>query len=118
MQNTRLNSIANVLSGRLWQWLTNPWRRVSLFLISLSFGFVLGSIVITTAGATSIWDIVSTVVAILTCELISIFVYRTATQRQDFTEILPRRLIALEMLNALKIGFTFSLFLDAFKLGS
>lgn len=118
MQNTRLNTIVNVLGGRFWRWASNPWRRVSLLLLSPCFGFVFGAVVITTAGQRGTLDILCSAIALLCTEIVSIYVYRTAPQRQTFIEVLPSRLLAIEMLNTFKIGFVFSLFLDAFKLGS
>jgi len=118
MQNTRLNSIANVLAGRLWRWTGNSWRRISLFFVSLSAGLWFASFAITSTGQTAQWDAESAFLAVLGVEVISIYVYRTANQRQDFAQILPRRLLAIDMLNAFKVGFTYGMFIDAFKLGS
>ncbi len=118
MQNTRLNTIANVLGERLWRWLSNPWRRISLFAISLCVGFLFGSVAITTAGQTASWDLISALLSVAAIEAVSMFVYRTAPRREALTQVLPRRLLGIDMMNAFKVGFTFSLFLDAYKLGS
>jgi uncharacterized membrane protein len=58
MQNTRLNNLLDTITRSLSQWFLNPWRRLSLILISFLFGFFLGSAVSTTAGQKAELDIV------------------------------------------------------------
>lgn len=38
MQRTRLSTLVDTAGGRLEQFFTNPWRRLSLLLISLLLG--------------------------------------------------------------------------------
>ena len=110
MQNTRLNSLVDVFTGQLGALFLNPWRRLSLLAISLFFGFFLGTAVSTTAGQTAEWDIVSSGLLVLLTEIISRIFYSRNRQ--------ARRPLWLEVLNTLKIGLTYSLFIEAFKLGS
>ena len=110
MQNTRLNNLSNAIATRLSEWFFNPWRRLSLLLISFLLGFFLGSAVATTAGQTASWDIVIAGTLVVVTELSSRIVYRSS--------ILARRSLWIESLNLLKVGFIYSLFLEAFKLGS
>ncbi|WP_315788624.1 DUF565 domain-containing protein [Fischerella sp. JS2] len=110
MQNTRLNNLFNVLTRQLAQWVLNPWRRISILIISFLFGFFLGSAVATTAGQTAEWDIVVAGTLVLATEIASrIFYHRSVLARQVFWS---------QALNYLKVGLTYSLFLEAFKLGS
>jgi Protein of unknown function (DUF565) len=110
MQNTRLNSLLSAITNLLRQWFFNPWRRFSLLLISWLFGFFLGSAVSTTAGQTAEWDVSIAAILVILIEISSRIFYR-----RNFFE---RQALWLESLNFLKVGFTYSLFLEAFKLGS
>ena len=110
MQNTRLNNLVGTITLALRQWLINPWRRLSLLVISLLFGFFLGTAISTTAGQTAEWDIVGAAIVVLLTEIISRIFYTRNRQ--------AGRSLLLESLNTLKIGMTYSLFIEAFKLGS
>jgi hypothetical protein len=110
MQNTRLNNLFNTIALRLRVWFFNPWRRFSLLIISFLFGFFLGSAVATTAGQTAEWDIAVAATLVVLTEFGSrIFYGRSIRERQA---------LWVECLNILKVGVTYSLFLEAFKLGS
>ncbi len=109
MQNTRLNNLVDSITLAIRQQLINPWRRLSLLVISLLFGFFLGTAISTTAGQTAEWDIVGAAIVVLLTEIISRIFY--TRNRQTGT-------LLLESLNTLKIGMTYSLFIEAFKLGS
>jgi hypothetical protein len=110
MQNTRLNTIVETITDRLAQAFRNPWRRFSLLLIGLLLGFFLGSAIATSAGQQAQLDILAAFILVLGVETVNRFVYRGS-------EAFRRSLLA-EVLTALKIGMTYSLFLEAFKLGS
>ena len=110
MQNTRLNDLVNAISGQLAGWFLNPWRRLSLLIISLLFGFFLGTAVSTTAGQTADWDIFSAAILVVLSEIVDRIYYSRNRQ--------AGRSLLLEALNTIKIGLTYSLFLEAFKLGS
>ncbi len=110
MQNTRLNNLFNAIARRLRQWFFNPWRRLSLQIIGLLFGFFLGSAVSTTAGQTAEWDVVVAGILVLLTEITSRIFYS-----RNFA---LRRSLWVNSLNSLKIGLVYSLFLEAFKLGS
>jgi len=110
MQNTRLNNLFDTIARRLRQWLFNPWRRLSLQIIGLLFGFFLGSAVSTTAGQTAEWDVVVAGILVLLTEITSSIFYSR--------NFVLRRSLWVDSLNSLKIGLVYSLFLEAFKLGS
>ncbi|WP_293149633.1 MULTISPECIES: DUF565 domain-containing protein [unclassified Microcoleus] len=109
MQNTRINRLIDVLGEQFAGWASNPWRRISLLVISLLFGNFLGTALSTIAGQAANWDIIVAGMLVLLTELANRLVY-------------SRRRLAgalwVEMLNALKIGVTYNLFVEAFKLGS
>ena len=109
MQNTRLNNLFAAIGGQWRQWLFNPWRRLSILIISLLFGFFLGTAISTTAGQAADWDIIAAGILVALSEIIDRIYYRRRSQARSFW---------IESLNALKIGLTYSLFIEAFKLGS
>ncbi|HLO48807.1 MAG TPA: DUF565 domain-containing protein [Kamptonema sp.] len=110
MQNTRLNRLVDVLSAQLGGWLQNPWRRISLLIISLLFGFFLGGALSTIAGQAAEWDIFVAGMLVALTEFLNWIVYRVS-QRVE-------RSLWIDILNCLKIGLIYSLFVEAFKLGS
>lgn len=109
MQDTRLNRFTSNISTRFMQWLRNPWRRSSLMLIGLLGGFFLGSVISTTAGQAGKLDVSISALLVVVTEGISRIVYSNKSKTSSLTG---------DILNAVKIGTTYSLFLEAFKLGS
>ncbi|MBW4496676.1 MAG: DUF565 domain-containing protein [Oscillatoria princeps RMCB-10] len=109
MQNTRLNTLVAVTTEQFGRALRNPWRRLSLLGLSLLFGTFLGPAVSSLAGQRAYWDISSAAILTVIIELISRIIYGN----RQLAQSLPA-----EALNALKIGVTYSLFLEAFKLNS
>jgi hypothetical protein len=116
MQRTRLNRIVDVLGARIEQFLGNPWRRISLLLISLFFGVFIGQAISTTSGQNSDWDIFAAGWLVLFTEIISRLFYGN-NRRSESGGKIPRSLW-LDLLNVFKIGVAYSLYLEAFKLGS
>ena len=110
MQNTRINRFIDVLGEQFSNWLSNPWRRISLLIISLLFGTFLGTAISTIAGQSADWDILVAGLLVLLTELVNRLVYVSRQQAARF--------LWVDMLNALKIGMTYNLFVEALKLGS
>jgi uncharacterized membrane protein YraQ (UPF0718 family) len=108
MQNTRLNNLIEVILTRLNQWLKNPWRRFSLIIIGFLLGFFIGPVMMTSAGQKAELDIIGAGLMVLFVELCSRLIYR-------FKE---KNIFLLSVLNSVKIGIMYSLFFEAFKLGS
>jgi Protein of unknown function (DUF565) len=117
MQNTRLNNLVNLVLTQLSLWLTNPWRYFSVILISLLLGVFLGSAIPTTAGQAADWDILAAGVLLLFTEGVSWWVYRRQQPIQSQSSVLLRDFL-MRVINALKIGLTYSMFVEAFKIGS
>ena len=115
MQRTRLNTLVNITGDRLNLLFSNPWRRIALSLISILLGFFMGSAIVTTAGQDAVWDIPAAAVIFTFTELISRFVY---SRRQNQSNLPKRRSLYIDVLNLFKVGLVYSLFLEAFKLGS
>lgn len=110
MQDTRLNRILNESGSRLESWFANPWRRLMGLLISLLIGFLLGNLTTTTAGQAAQNDGLMALILVVMIEAINFISYRG--------KALVARAFWADALNAIKIGFLYSLFLDALKLGS
>jgi hypothetical protein len=110
MQNTRLNNLFDTIARRSGQWFFNPWRRLSLLVISFLFGFFLGTVVSTTAGQKAELDVVVAAFLVFFTEIGSRLVYGRS--------FLSKPSLWVEALNLLKVGFTYSLFIEALKLGS
>ena len=110
MQNTRLNNLLDTIASRLSQWFLNPWRRFSLLIMSFLFGTFLGTAISTTAGQKAELDIVVAAFLVFLTEITSRIFYSRS--------FLSKRSLWVESLNILKVGFTYSLFIEAFKLGS
>jgi hypothetical protein len=121
MQNTRLSTLIDRISQQFNRWTTNPWRRLSLIVISLLFGNFLASAISTSTGQRTELDTVISLVLLIFTESISWLVYGSAIGRRDLGErndILDRRPIYVVLLNSLKLGLIYGLFVEAFKLGS
>lgn len=115
MQNTRLSTIVSTSVERLSQWSRNPWRHISLIVISLLSGFFLASIISTVSGVKSEQDAISAGIVLLVVELINRYVYGMRREPNRTNETSP---LTPEILNSLKLGLIYGLFLEAFKLGS
>ncbi len=111
MQNTRLSNLLSFLASKLQAWILNPWRRASVWLICLLLGNFLGPAIALVTGQMAQADIVVALVMLAATELVSWLVYRKRS-----VSILGS--FGLENLNALKLGFVYSLFVDSLKLSS
>ncbi|MDJ0846142.1 DUF565 domain-containing protein [Crocosphaera sp.] len=110
MQRTRLNILVEVTQTKFNQTFSNPWRRISLSLISLLLGFFVGQAVSITAGQEAYWDITVGILLLIFTEGISRITYRKNKKEG--------RSLSLDILNLFKIGVTYSLYIEALKLGS
>lgn len=117
MQNTRLNNIVETVVNQVGGWFRNPWRRLSLLIISFLFGIFLGSAIPTTAGQAAVWDIVIAAILVSATELISRMAYGGNQGRLGIASTV-RQTLLIESINALKIGLIYSMFIEAFKIGS
>lgn len=110
MQNTRLNNLFDTIARRLGEFFLNPWRRLSLLLISFLFGFFLGTAISTVAGQKATIDILAAGILVGLTEITSKIFYTRS--------LLSKRPLWAESLNLLKVGLIYSMFVEAFKLGS
>ncbi len=113
MQRTRLATLIESTSSQLGRWLFNPWRRLSLVVIGLLFGNFFAIAISSIAGQMAELDVVVSAILLAIVELISWWVYRRPLRQARQ----PNSLL-MEVMNALKIGMVYGLFVEAFKLGS
>ncbi|WP_008312611.1 DUF565 domain-containing protein [Leptolyngbya sp. PCC 6406] len=112
MQRTRLATLVDTLANQFGRWVFNPWRRLSLVIIGLLFGNFFGIAIASIAGQTADLDVVVSAFLLAAVEITSWIVYRRPRPKEGQSSLL------LEVLNAFKIGITYALFVEAFKLGS
>ena len=108
MQDTRLTRLLDGAGDRLTLWFANPWRKLSVQIISLLGGFFMGSAVAAIAGQKALLDTTVAGILLVGTEIISWLFYRNRNQK----------MLLLELINIAKWGFIYCLFLEAFKLGS
>lgn len=113
MQRTRLSTLIESASNQFGRWVFNPWRRLSLVIIGLLFGNFFGIAISSIAGQAAELDVVVSALLLAGVEGISWVRYRRSPPNTPQ----PSNLF-LEVLNALKLGMTYALFVEAFKLGS
>jgi hypothetical protein len=119
MQKTRLSTLFDRLFQQLSQWSKNPWRRMSLIIISLLFGNFLASAIATSTGQKADLDITISFFLLAITEVISWLTYgNNFDRRAEAVNILSQRPLWIAMLNSLKLGLVYGLFVEAFKLGS
>jgi hypothetical protein len=117
VQNTRLSRLVDSSIDRFGGWLQNPWRRISLVILSLLFGNFLATAISTTAGQRAEWDVMAGVILVTVTELVNWLYYRR-WRRQTLVEETRVRSLVAEILHGTKVGLVYGLFLEAFKLGS
>lgn len=115
MQNTRLSTLVDQTLGRFVGFFRNPWRRISLIIISLLGGNFLATTVSTVAGQRAELDVTVSLILVLLTEVVSWLVYAGDRRRNPASE---QRSLLIETLNGVKLGLMYGLFVEAFKLGS
>ncbi|QDZ38773.1 DUF565 domain-containing protein [Euhalothece natronophila Z-M001] len=108
MQNTRLNLLLASFSNQAQQFFANPWRRISLLLISLLFGFFMALAISSIAGQRGDLDVVVAAIMLIFTEVVSRVAYRNNRNNSGL----------IDFLNLFKVGLTYGFYLQAFILGS
>ncbi|MCX5932592.1 MAG: DUF565 domain-containing protein [Cyanobacteria bacterium] len=107
-QQTRLHRQVALQGQRLRQWAENPWRRLSLVLITGLGAFFFGGAVGMLTGALDYLDPLAALVCVLPIEL-SIRCRRLLLQR-------PQDRLTLQLVDAGRIGLLYGLLQEGFKL--
>jgi hypothetical protein len=121
MQNTRLSTAIDRIAQQFIQWAENPWRRLSIIIISLLFGNFLATAISSSTGQKADLDILVSLILLVIVELISWLTYGTALGQRKlgkYNSIFGQRPIWIAILNSLKIGVIYGLFVEGFKLAS
>ena len=108
LQHTRLHRQVALLGERLRHWADNPWRRLSLVLITGFGAFFFGGAVGMLTGALSYLDPLAALVCMVPIEL-SIRCRRWLMQR-------PQDRLSLQLVDAGRIGLLYGLLQEGFKL--
>lgn len=117
MQRTRLSLLIDDLGDQLSLWLINPWRRISLVVISLLGGYFLAVALSAVAGQAAVQDITVSLFVILAAEVVNWLVYSRRWRDPASIRTVPKPLW-IDCLNSLKLGALYAFVVEAFKLGS
>jgi hypothetical protein len=107
-QQTRFQRRVAQVGERLAGWATNPWRRISLLLIVLLLGFVIGGGLGAISGAIDYIDQISALVCVLAIEVAARLRGRLLRREGDR--------LGLQVLDMARLGMLYGLLLDGFKL--
>ncbi|XP_019180285.1 PREDICTED: uncharacterized protein ycf20 [Ipomoea nil] len=103
----RLVDIIRILPEVSRNYFKSPSRRALFGGISLLGGFYVAQTISLSFGALGVNDVIAAVVCVLLTEYVTRFYYSR-----------PKVTFPLALLNNFKMGFTYGLFIDAFKLAS
>jgi len=107
-QQTRFHRSVDLAWERLERWAGNPWRRLSLQLIVLLLGFVVG----TQAGAiTGVIDALDPLMA-----LVAVVLMELAIRLRPALIARPEARLRLALLDMLRIGLLYGLLVEGFKM--
>lgn len=110
MQETRLNLLIDTFINQIRSFLNNPWRKLSFIVIGWLLGYLMSDLISTSLAQAGKWDAPIATLYLLFTEVTSILVYgRTKNQN---------KVIWTDLLNSLKMGFVFGLYLSALTLAT
>jgi hypothetical protein len=107
-QQTRFQTSIAEATTRLQDWAINPWRRLSLLLLTLLISFVIGVGLGTISGALDLMDLVGAVVCVAVLEL-------SIRSRRALRQAADNRLL-LHLVDMARMGLLYGLLLEGFKL--
>ncbi|NMF83927.1 DUF565 domain-containing protein [Nodosilinea sp. P-1105] len=117
MQRTRLSTLIDDLGDQLRLWLINPWRRISLVLISLLLGYYFAVAIAAIAGQAAAQDVVISLFLVIAAEFVNWLVYSRRWRDPELLKKVPKPLW-VDCINSFKLGAVYALAVEAFKLGS
>ncbi|MFM7641437.1 MAG: DUF565 domain-containing protein [Cyanobium sp.] len=107
-QQTRFQASIAEANARLQDWAINPWRRLSLLLLTLLISFVVGVGLGTISGALNLMDLIGAVICVAVLEF-SIRNRRNLRQGD-------RHQLLLNLVDMARVGLLYGLLLEGFKL--
>ncbi|MEL6553883.1 MAG: DUF565 domain-containing protein [Cyanobacteria bacterium J06621_11] len=87
MQRTRLNTLVTQATVQFRQWVFNPWRRLSVIVISLLLGNFFATAISATAGQAAKLDVTISAILVIFVETISWIYYRFAPRRRPTAQV-------------------------------
>ncbi|MBU6230287.1 MAG: DUF565 domain-containing protein [Cyanobacteria bacterium REEB459] len=117
MQRTRISLLLDDIADQFSLLLINPWRRLSLIVISLLSGYFIGVSVAVISGQAVWQDNIVALLLVIAAECVSWLVYSRRWQPSPPAPKQPQPLW-LDCLNSFKLGAIYALAVEAFKLGS
>lgn len=103
----RLVDVVRLIPAAAQQYFNSPFRRALFGGISLLGGFYVAQTISLSFGALGVNDVIAAVLCVLFTEYVTRFYYTR-----------PRPTFSVALLNNFKMGFSYGLFIDAFKLAS
>jgi len=107
-QQTRFQTTIAEAGFRLQNWAINPWRKLSLFLLTLLISFVIGVGLGTISGALDQMDLVAAILCVAVLEF-SVRCRRALRQAE-------RDRLLLRLMDMARMGLLYGLLLEGFKL--
>jgi hypothetical protein len=107
-QNTRFQTRIAEAGSRLGDWTLNPWRKLSLLLLTFLLSFLIGVGLGTITGSLDLMDLVGAVICVMVLEL---SVRARGVLRRGEGRRLP-----LHLLDMARMGLLYGLLLEGFKL--
>lgn len=107
-QNTRFQTTIAEAGSRLRDWSLNPWRKLSLLLLTFLLSFLIGVGLGSITGALDLMDLVAALICVIVLEL---SVRVRAVLRQGQGGRLP-----LHLVDMARMGLLYGLLLEGFKL--
>lgn len=107
-QQTRVQTTIAEAGSRLENWALNPWRKLSLFLLTLLISFVIGVGLGTISGALDQMDLVAAILCVAVLEF-SVRCRRALKQGE-------RDRLLLRLMDMARMGLLYGLLLEGFKL--
>ena len=108
MQKTFLYKSSTEIINSLANWASNPWRRYSLLIIILLFGFFIGSAIGMISGADDLMDLVGALFTLIFLEFL-------IKARISFLKM-KKPIIIIRVFDMLRIGITYGLISEGLKL--
>ena len=107
-QNTRFQTTIAEAGSRLRDWSLNPWRKLSLLLLTFLLSFLIGVGLGSITGALDLMDLVAALICVLVLEL-SVRVRAVLRQGQGGR-------LSMHLVDMARMGLLYGLLLEGFKL--
>nr|QXT44802.1 hypothetical protein RF20 [Nitellopsis obtusa]QXT44803.1 hypothetical protein RF20 [Nitellopsis obtusa] len=118
MPKTRLEQFLKIKATNFISYLQNNSYSFCLKIFFLLLGFFNANTLSTILGQIAHWDILIAILLSVMVECIGLLIYQIPNRILLLTISQKRRQKNLFLLNVWKIGFTYALFVDSFKVGS